>query len=120
MALARTRCSQAPSSVRPATLQIDTTAPQVTAVAATPADGIEDVGSVVSFAVTFGEIVDVTGGTPLLLLNDGGVAHYVSGSGTDTLVYQYSGRGGREHARPCDRRRQRQRRRDQGSRRQRS
>ncbi|MCA6125153.1 hypothetical protein J6500_25130 [Bradyrhizobium sp. WSM 1704] len=71
-------------------LEIDTTAPHVTGVAATPADGHESAGSVITLAVGFDEIVNVAGGNPLLTLNDGGVAHYVSGSGSQTLLYQYT------------------------------
>ncbi len=38
----------------------------------------------------FDETVNVAGGIPTLTLDDGGVAHYVSGSGTGTLTYQYT------------------------------
>ncbi|MBR0752278.1 hypothetical protein JQ604_08780 [Bradyrhizobium jicamae] len=76
--------------VNPAgTLQIDTINPHVTDVAATPADGHKGAGSLISLAVHLDEAVTVNGGVPTLALNDGGIAHYVSGSGTDTLIYQY-------------------------------
>jgi hypothetical protein len=58
------------------TLQIDTTAPHVTGITASPADGIENVGSAISFVVGFDEAVGVAGGTPSLTLNDGGNAIY--------------------------------------------
>ncbi|GKQ54703.1 calcium-binding protein [Bradyrhizobium sp. Ce-3] len=70
------------------TLQIDTTAPHAASVAVTPSDGHEAAGSIVTFAVAFDEAVSVTG-IPTLALNDGGVAHYVGGSGSSTLTYQY-------------------------------
>ncbi|QOZ27723.1 calcium-binding protein [Bradyrhizobium sp. CCBAU 51753] len=79
------------AAVNPAgTLQIDTTAAHVTGVAATPSDGHEAAGSVITFAVAFDEIVNVAGGNPTLTLNDGGVAHLAGGSGTATLTYQYT------------------------------
>ena len=48
-------------------------------------------GDMVSFAVTFAQVVTVTG-TPTIALNagSGAVATYVSGSGTATLVFRYS------------------------------
>jgi VCBS repeat-containing protein len=58
------------------TLQIDTTAPHLTNVAASPATGNEKAGSLVTFALTFDEAVKVAGGTPSLTLNDGGTAQY--------------------------------------------
>ncbi len=48
------------------------------------------VNGVVPITITFGvEPVTVTG-TPTLTLNDGGVAKYVSGSGTNTLTFDYT------------------------------
>jgi hypothetical protein len=46
-------------------------------------------GHVVTITVGTSEIVTVSG-TPGLQLNDGGVASYVSGSGTTTLVFKYT------------------------------
>ncbi|HEX3998714.1 MAG TPA: peptidylprolyl isomerase [Pirellulales bacterium] len=46
-------------------------------------------GATIPILVTFGEAVNVTG-TPKLTLNDGGVASYVSGSGTSTLTFDYT------------------------------
>ena len=34
--------------------------------------------------------VNTTGGNPTLSLNDGGTATYVSGSGTDALIFSYT------------------------------
>ena len=36
------------------------------------------------------EIVTVAGGKPTLMLNDGGTATYVSGSGTNALIFSYT------------------------------
>ena len=72
------------------TLQIDTTAPTVAALAMSPATGQVSTGPTVSIAVTFSETVVVAGGMPSLALNDGGTATYVSGSGSDTLVFSYT------------------------------
>jgi hypothetical protein len=58
------------------TLQIDTTAPHVIGITASPAGGIENVGSAIGFVVGFDEAITVTGGTPALTLNDGGSATY--------------------------------------------
>jgi hypothetical protein len=47
-------------------------------------------GHVVTFTLTFDEAVNVTGGTPTLLLNDGGVATLTGGSGSSALTFQYT------------------------------
>lgn len=57
-------------------LQIDTTAPTLSAVTANPGSGIEGVGQTVSITLAFSEAVGVAGGTPTLSLNDGGTATY--------------------------------------------
>ena len=71
------------------TLQIDTAAPTVKTVTAAPMSGDVESGGNVTITVTMSEIVDVTG-TPVLSLNDGGGATYLSGSGTSTLVFSYT------------------------------
>ncbi len=68
---------------------IDTTPRNVTAVATTQASGAYGIGITIPITLTFGEAMTVTG-TPQLALNDGGVATYVSGSGTDTLTFSYT------------------------------
>jgi hypothetical protein len=50
-------------------------------------------GDVIPILVTFGEAV-VVGGKPLLRLADGGIARYVGGSGTTTLIFDYTVRAG--------------------------
>jgi len=67
----------------------DATAPTVKSVAYGDNDGSLAVGDKVTFSVKFSEAVKVKG-EPHLLLNNEGVAHYVSGSGTDTLVFSYT------------------------------
>jgi hypothetical protein len=67
----------------------DTTAPTVKSIAYGDNHGSLAVGDKVSFNVKFSEAVQVKG-EPHLLLNNAGVAHYVSGSGTDTLVFSYT------------------------------
>lgn len=63
--------------VNPAgTLQIDTIAPHLGGIAASPASGTELAGSTVHFTLAFDEAVAVTGGTPTLVLNDGGTTVY--------------------------------------------
>jgi hypothetical protein len=61
----------------------------VTSLAATPAGGMVQVDSTITITVTFSGDVIVTGGTPVLTLNDGGVAVYSGGSGTNTLTFTY-------------------------------
>ena len=66
-----------------------TLVPAIIALAASPASGVEEVGSTITIAVAFSEAVSVTGGTPTLSLNDGGVATY-SGSSGNTLMFTYT------------------------------
>ncbi|MBU4609732.1 DUF4214 domain-containing protein [Achromobacter sp. GG226] len=63
----------------------------VTSVSANPASGTYDVGDTISITVTFTDVVDVFG-TPSLALQTGSPsanAVYVSGSGTNTLTFEY-------------------------------
>lgn len=74
------------------TLAIDTTVPAVTGVAASGAgisggSGTLGVGAVVTLTLDTSEAVVVSGGAPVLTLNDGGTARYVSGSGSAALVF---------------------------------
>ena len=72
------------------TLQIDTTAPTVTAIAETPSSGDLNAGKVVTLTLNLSEAVTVAGGTPTLTLNDGGTATYTGGSGTSALTFSYT------------------------------
>lgn len=82
-------------STRSTALQItiDTSAPGVNSVAV-PADGTYQTGETLTFNVNFNEavLVDTSGGTPRIALTVGGTtryATYVSGSGSNTLVFSY-------------------------------
>ena len=74
-------------------LVIDTTAPTVTGVSSTLADGSYKAGQVIPVTVTFSETVTVTG-TPRLTLSTGSPAttavNYTSGSGTSVLTFNYT------------------------------
>ena len=61
----------------------------VTNVTSSTANGSYTVGANINVSVTFSKAVNVTG-TPLLSLNSGGTASYVSGSGTATLSFLYT------------------------------
>lgn len=80
------------------TLQIDTTAPTIAGIAASPTSGTVIAGANVTLTVTFSEAVTVTGGTPTLALNDGGTATYVSGSGGKTLTFSHTVAAGQNTA----------------------
>ncbi|HTZ05527.1 MAG TPA: SwmB domain-containing protein, partial [Gaiellaceae bacterium] len=69
---------------------IDTTAPTVTSVSSTSADGYYVAGQTIHVTVGFSEPVTVTG-TPTLALNTTPAedATYASGSGTSTLTFDY-------------------------------
>jgi Cellulase (glycosyl hydrolase family 5) len=71
-------------------LQIDTTAPTVSAIAESPGSGQVATGGTVTLTATFSEAVTVAGGTPTLALNDGGTATYLSGSGSSALAFKYT------------------------------
>jgi len=71
------------------TLQIDTTAPTVSAVTTSPGSGEVTTGHAVTISLAMSEKVTETG-APVLLLNDGGTATYKSGSGTSTLAFNYT------------------------------
>ena len=73
------------------TFVYDTTAPTVTNVTASNADGAYTTGQVIHVQVSFDEPVAVTG-TPTLTLNTAPArtADYASGSGTSTLTFDYT------------------------------
>src|SRR5262249_1279401 len=68
---------------------VNTTAPTVTTVTSTAADGTYGAGAVIPITVTFNKAVNVTG-TPPLALNSGGTASYSSGSGGPTLPFNHT------------------------------
>ena len=78
--------------------QIDTISPAVTALVASPISGDFGVGQTVTFTLSTNEAVIVSGGTPTLTLNDGGVATHSGGSGTGTLTFAYTVAAGQNAA----------------------
>ena len=60
--------------------------PAVTQATASPGSGVENIGDKIALTLAFNEAVTVTG-KPTLTLNDGDTATYVSGSGTNKLVF---------------------------------
>lgn len=65
------------ATINPAgTLQIDTHAPDIAAVSASPGSGMVGFGQSLAIMVAFGEAVALSGGTPTLSLNDNGTATY--------------------------------------------
>ena len=68
-------------------ISVDTSGPTVRSLVATPSDATLAAGAVITLNLVMSKIVSVTGGIPTLALNDGAVARYVSGSGTNTLVF---------------------------------
>jgi hypothetical protein len=76
----------------------DVTAPLVTGTAYGSNDGALAKGESVTLSVTFSEAVLVSGANPSLKLNSGGIATYVGGAGTDTLVFSYTPAAGQNAA----------------------
>jgi hypothetical protein len=68
---------------------INTSAATVTNVTSPTPDGTYNVGAVINVTVQFSQVATVTG-TPQLALNSSGTASYLSGSGTNTLTFQYT------------------------------
>jgi hypothetical protein len=72
------------------TLKIDTTAPTVTQVTASPGTGEVTTGHTVRITLSMSEAVTI-GGAPVLLLNDGGSANYdVARSSSKAMVFDYT------------------------------
>ena len=74
------------------------TSPNITGTSDSPATGDLNAGKTVALTLTFSEAVTVAGGTPTLTLNDGGIATYASGSGTNALVFNYTVAAGQNAA----------------------
>ena len=82
----------AATTVSSSNVTYDTTAPTVSSVTSSTANGTYGIGSTVSIQVVFSETVTVTG-TPQLTLETGttdAVVNYVSGSGSTTLNFTYT------------------------------
>ena len=67
---------------------VDATSPDVTSVSSRVGGSVKT-GKVVQITLNISENSTVFG-TPELLLNDGGIATYASGSGTQTLTFEYT------------------------------
>ncbi|MFZ2448286.1 MAG: Ig-like domain-containing protein [Syntrophobacteraceae bacterium] len=80
-----------------ATFDVDNTAPTVTSVSSTTANGYYKAGGAISIQVNFNESVTVTG-APLLALNSGGAALYSGGSGSTHLTFTYTVQAGENSA----------------------
>jgi hypothetical protein len=65
------------------------TAATVTNLTSTTANGSYTVGALIPITITFSKLVNVTG-SPQLALNSGGTASYSSGTGTTTLIFNYT------------------------------
>ena len=73
-------------------MNVDTSVPTVTGVTSTTGNGSYKQGDVIAITIGFSEVVNVTG-TPQLTLETGGsdaVVNYSSGSGTNTLTFNYT------------------------------
>jgi Ca2+-binding RTX toxin-like protein len=64
-------------------------APTVVSITSSTPDGSYAAGSLIPITIAFSEAVNVTG-SPTLALNSGGSATYTSGSGTNTLTFNYT------------------------------
>nr|MDT0250593.1 type I secretion C-terminal target domain-containing protein [Endozoicomonas sp.] len=67
---------------------IDINAPTVSLVDSVAPDGTYKEGELIQIEIQIDEIVEVEG-VPLLNMNTGGTATYASGSGSDTLIFNY-------------------------------
>ncbi|WP_371325498.1 DUF4214 domain-containing protein [Dechloromonas sp. ZY10] len=77
-------------------LVIDGVVPTVTAVSSSTSNGTYTTGDVIAITVTFSEVVNVTG-TPQLTLETGSTDRtidYASGTGTNTLTFNYTVQNG--------------------------
>ena len=84
-------------------LQIDTIVPIVTSLVAsgtgiTAGAGDLHAGAVVTLTANLSKAVNVYGGTPTLVLNDGGIATYSGGSGSTALTFSYTVAAGQNTA----------------------
>ena len=73
-------------------------APVITAISTAPGSGDLGAGATVMLTITFSAAVTVAGGSPALVLNDGGTATYASGSGSNALVFRYTVAAGQNAA----------------------
>src|SRR5262249_53308892 len=89
-----TQTPTSPSTPTTPTTPADTTRPKLNWIAAngpgvTNGTGTVGTGGTIRLSLNFSEAVNVSG-TPTLALNSNGTAKYVSGSGTNTLQFDYT------------------------------
>jgi fibronectin-binding autotransporter adhesin len=70
-------------------LTIDSIRPSVTSATVAPSSGTISNGGTAVITLKLSETVTVSGGTPVLDLNDGGSAIYAGGAGTTSLTFDY-------------------------------
>ena len=70
-------------------LTIDSIRPSVTSATIAPSSGTISNGGTAVITLKLSEAVTVSGGTPVLDLNDGGTAIYAGGAGTTSLTFDY-------------------------------
>ena len=83
------RCVMTGQSV---TVTNDVSAPTVSSVSTSASDATYGIGDVIPILIQFNEVVNVVG-TPTLALETGttdATAYYASGTGTDTLTFNYT------------------------------
>ena len=72
------------------TVTIDTAPPVVSGLTSSPTDAVLGLDATVTLTLGMSEAVTVSGGVPTLTLNNGAVATYLSGSGTNALAFSYT------------------------------
>jgi hypothetical protein len=77
------------------TFTLETVAPTVTSVTASPATAVLGIGQTATLTLNMSSAATVSG-TPVLTLNDGGTATYVSGAGTSSLNFLYTVAAGQD------------------------
>ena len=70
-------------------LTVDSIRPSVTSATIAPSSGTISNGGTAVITLKMSEAVTVSGGTPVLDLNDGGTAIYAGGAGTTSLTFDY-------------------------------
>ncbi|RYY52072.1 MAG: hypothetical protein EOO05_22375, partial [Chitinophagaceae bacterium] len=79
-------------------ITIDTTAPTITNVTSSAADGTYGIGATIPIQIVYSSVVNVTG-TPILYIQYPGIpVNYASGSGTNTLTFNYVPAAGQSFA----------------------
>lgn len=69
---------------------LGTGVPTITSITSSTTDGVYKAANLITIQMNVSEVVNVTGGTPSLILDSGANALYVSGTGTTTLVFEYN------------------------------